>query len=304
VTALQHLLRAEGHRITVDGVFGRSTQAAVASFQEASGLAVTGAVDGATWQELVPTIRDGSTGEAVTALQKLLNGKRKAGLVLNESFDAATRKAVRVFQDHMGLRVTGEVGTATWRNLLWHFVKPRFSQPGLCNYNGGNAGADWGSASAVGMLEAAAALFNRRTGGKIAIGDISWEHGGDIRLHATHEHGLDVDIALVRKDRNQCRRPGIDYKARQYDRAATRQLIRAIYDAAPQQVKLIYFNDPVLIGEGLVQRYRLHADHIHVRYCEVGHELKRYRCAAPEFDAGDLKSPSVIPTERYGVVRL
>jgi hypothetical protein len=35
-------------------------------------------------------------------------------------------------------------------------------------------------------------------------------------------------------------------------------------------VKLILFNDPVLINEGLVQYYDNHDDHLHVRFYERG----------------------------------
>ncbi len=41
--------------------------------------------------------------------------------------------------------------------------------------------------------------------------------------------------------------------------------------AAPGHVKLIYFNDPVLIKEGLTTHYLGHDDHLHVRYCEAAH---------------------------------
>ena len=37
---------------------------------------------------------------------------------------------------------------------------------------------------------------------------------------------------------------------RLYDRGATRALIKAIRAAAPGHIKVIYFNDPVLIREG------------------------------------------------------
>lgn len=297
VTALQHLLRAEGHTVVADGVFRSSTQSAVAAFQRQNGLSPTGVATAETWQALAPSLRSGSSGEAVIAVQKLLNRKQGVGLTLSGSFDAATRDAVRAFQRHAGLSVTGDVDGMTWRNLLWHFARPAFSLPGLCNYNGGNADADWGTGSAVGMLEAAAALFNQRAGSHLAIGDISWEHGGPIVFHATHEVGLDADIALVRKDRRQCNRPGIGYKSSQYDRAATRTLIRAIREIAPNQVKLIYFNDPVLIAEGLVQRYPRHDEHMHVRYCEVGHAQVVYRCPAPPLDAGSSEAPSMIPSD-------
>ena len=296
VVALQHLLRGEGFVIAADGVFGASTQSAVADFQAAAGMTVTGAATGATWELLVPTLREGTSGEAVTALQKLLNAKRNAGLTVSAAFDADTGAAVRTFQGHMSVPATGVVNLRTWRNLVWHYVKPRFSLPGLCNYNGGNRTADWGTGSAAGMLEASAMLFHQRTRSRLAVGDVSWEHGGNIPLHATHEVGLDVDIALVRKDGNQCRRPGIGYRAGQYDRAATRQLIEALYEAAPHLVKLIYFNDPVLIAEGLVQRYPHHDDHIHLRYCEVGHRLRVYRCSAPPLDAPPGNLPGTSPT--------
>ena len=43
-------------------------------------------------------------------------------------------------------------------------------------------------------------------------------------------------------------------------------------------MKLIYFNDPVLIREGLTTWYAGHDDHLHIRYCERGYPLARYRC--------------------------
>ena len=43
-------------------------------------------------------------------------------------------------------------------------------------------------------------------------------------------------------------------------------------------MKLIYFNDPVLIKEGLTTRFAGHDDHLHVRYCEKTHPLKKYDC--------------------------
>ncbi len=84
----------------------------------------------------------------------------------------------------------------------------------------------------------------------MAVGDIGFEHGGDIPGHETHEQGLDVDLRPMRDAENQCSN-GTDYRQTAYDRAATRALIREIRAAAPGHVKVIYFNDPVLIGEGL-----------------------------------------------------
>ncbi len=288
VVALQHLLRATGRQVTVSGVFGAGTQSAVVAFQKVSGLKADGVVNAATWERLAPRLDSAVRGESVIALQKQLNKKRRAGLTINGVLDGATRGAVRTFQKHMGLNVTGVVNTTTWRNLLWHYVYPGFQANPLCDYHSGNgSAANWGTAAAVGQLEAAAVLFNRRTGLKVSVGELSWEHGGSIRGHATHEVGLDVDLGLIRRDGRHCRRLGLSYKQAQYDRAKTRQLIRAIYEAAPGQVRLIYFNDPVLVREGIVVPYPRHDDHLHVRYCQVGHALKRYRCPAPQLIAAD-----------------
>ena len=43
VQTLQYLLRARGHAVTVDGIFGPATDGAVRSFQQQRGLSVDGA---------------------------------------------------------------------------------------------------------------------------------------------------------------------------------------------------------------------------------------------------------------------
>ena len=62
VPALQYLLRARGHPVTVDGIFGPKTEAAVENFQTADQIMVDGVVgpqtaDGivgpVTWRALV-----------------------------------------------------------------------------------------------------------------------------------------------------------------------------------------------------------------------------------------------------------
>jgi peptidoglycan hydrolase-like protein with peptidoglycan-binding domain len=278
VVALQHLLRARGQATPVTGYFDSDTRQAVAAYQQSAGLSASGVASVTTWQRLVPTLSQGNAGDAVLALKKQLNAKRGAGLSLTSTFDSATRSAVRSFQQHMGLSATGPVDTATWRNLVWHFDRPNYGLGGLCNYNGGNRTADWGTASTVASLEAASNMLRSRTGDVIAVGDISFEHGGEIRYHNTHEHGLDIDIALIRRDGRQCNNPGISYTHSQYDRAATRAMLRAIHDALGSHLKLIYFNDPQMVSEGLSIRYPNHDDHIHVRVCEAGHQQSRYVC--------------------------
>ena len=278
VVALQHLLRGRGHGVTVSGFYSSETRDAVQAFQTQVGLGSSGVANVATWEALVPNLSPGSSGEAVLALKKQLNAKRGAGLGLGSTFDSDTRDAVRSLQSHMNIAANGVVDRTTWRNLLWHFMRPDFSRSGLCNYNGGSAQADWGTAATIAHLTSAADLFWSRAGGRVAVGDISFEHGGDIDLHQTHEVGLDIDIAMIRIDGRQCNNPGITYRSRQYDRADTRRLLQAIHDAFGSHLQLIYFNDPQMISEGLSTRFPNHDGHLHVRLCEPSHAQAKYAC--------------------------
>ena len=258
VKSLQHLLRARGSTIAVDGVYGDTTRSAVQRFQRRSTLLVTGVVDRSTWSRLVVPLATGATGEAVRALQRQLVEKRGADLAIDGTFGTATRAAVTAFQSHARLPTTGTADRTTWRVLLAHLELPVWGKT-LCDYSTGNGPANWGTASAIGQLQAAAHVVVGQGHGRIPVGDIGFEHGGDIPGHQTHEQGL-------------------DWRLSSYDRAATRDLVRAIRATAPGHVKLIYFNDPVLVREGLTTWYTGHDDHLHVRYCERVHPVKAYDC--------------------------
>ena len=79
----------------------------------------------------------------------------------------------------------------------------------------------------------------------------------------------------IRNDDDQCPWGTQLPDGRRTTGAATRALIKAIRAAAPGHVKLIYFNDPVLIGEGLTRWFNGHDDHLHVRYCEASTRSRR-----------------------------
>ena len=276
VEAIQGFLRHRGATIGVDGVFAASTEAAVQAFQQQAGIQATGRVGETTWVALVVRVAPGVAGEAVKSLQRQLNHKRGAGLAVTGTFDLATVAAVRRFQQHAGLTVNGIAGARTWRYLIAHFDRPAFGTA-VCDYQVGNGLADWGTAAAIGQVEAAAARVVNLGHGRVAIGDISLEHGGDIAGHVSHERGLDVDVRPMRTAKDQCR-VGVSYRSLAYDRAATRDLIRAVRATARGHIKLIYFNDPVLIREGLVRSYAGHDDHLHIRYCERSHPIPAYDC--------------------------
>ncbi|HUP54713.1 MAG TPA: penicillin-insensitive murein endopeptidase [Methylomirabilota bacterium] len=276
VQSVQGFLRHRGATIAVDGFFGAATEAAVQAFQRQAGVQATGRVGETTWSALVVRVEPGVRGEAVKALQRQLNAKRGAGLAITGVDDAATVSAVRAFQKHARLTVNGIAGALTWRYLIAHFDRPAFGNA-VCDYQVGNGLADWGTGAAIGQVEAAAANVVELGHGRVAIGDIGLEHGGDIAGHETHERGLDVDVRPMRNARDQCR-TGVNYRSSAYDRAATRDLVVAVRATAKGHVKLIYFNDPVLIREGLVRSFTGHDDHLHIRYCEKTHPDPAYDC--------------------------
>ena len=277
VKAVQATLISLGHPMVFDGIFGATTRDAVKRFQGTHGLTVTGIVDDLTWNRLLTPVGPGSLGMPVRVLQRELIEKLRSKVPVDSFYGMSTKAAVIAFQKHMGLKADGIAGLQTWRWLLWHYERPAFNATSLCDYSVGNGLANWATGSSIGQLEAAAVTVAKAGHGRVAVGDAGLEHGGNIPGHLSHEVGLDIDVRLMRDDENQCRY-GSNYHFSSYDRTATRALIRAIRATAPGHVKLIYFNDPVLIKEGLVTRFTGHDDHLHIRYCVPAYPDPAYRC--------------------------
>ena len=79
VPALQYLLRARGHPVTVDGIFGPKTEAAVRGFQTADQITVDGIVGPQTWSALIIVVASGSTGDAVRGVQEEFQFRNLSG---------------------------------------------------------------------------------------------------------------------------------------------------------------------------------------------------------------------------------
>jgi peptidoglycan hydrolase-like protein with peptidoglycan-binding domain len=279
VQAIQYLLQYNGQSVTADGVFGASTVTAAKAFQTAKGLGVDGIVGPQTWTALAPTIRSGDNNAAVKALQVELNAKRRLSLPVDGVFSTTVRDAVTAFQSHAGIGADGIVGPITWRNLAWHYDYPDFSA-NLCDQDpdGNGTAANWATSAAVAQLEQGARAFAATGQGQVPYGDAGFEHGGDIPGHSSHDVGMDIDIWPIRTDNAQCTAGRITWQSATYDRAATRQLIQSIKAAAPGHVRLIFFNDPTLINEGLTTEWPAHDNHLHVRFCEKVHPSSLYTC--------------------------
>ena len=126
--------------VTVDGVFGSGTAAAVRAFQRKYGLTVDGVVGRTTWTEVYDqfrsiqsdngtpnaypgtALREGSSGQNVRLVQFWLKIARTvytslANVTVDGKFGSATAAAVRRFQSYFGLTSDGVVGRITWNKL-------------------------------------------------------------------------------------------------------------------------------------------------------------------------------------------
>jgi peptidoglycan hydrolase-like protein with peptidoglycan-binding domain len=110
--------------ISVDGVFGLQSEAAVKSFQEGAGLLVDGIVGPLTWNALpdggpMPVLREGSSGAVVQSLQRVLTngapgewGTTPQGI--DGIFGPHTKASLEAFQAWGGVAIDGVVGDQTW----------------------------------------------------------------------------------------------------------------------------------------------------------------------------------------------
>jgi peptidoglycan hydrolase-like protein with peptidoglycan-binding domain len=123
VRSLQELLRARGHSIAVDGIFGPRTESAVRTLQQNQGLAADGIVGPNTWPKTVVQVKNGSNGHAVRAVQEVMKFHDQSdgegpGVQIDGIFGPRTDSWVRGFQTAVGTPADGIVGPITWRALV------------------------------------------------------------------------------------------------------------------------------------------------------------------------------------------
>ena len=144
------------HSVTVDGVFGSGTAAAVRAFQRKYGLTVDGVVGRTTWTEVYDqfrsiqsdngtpnaypgtALREGSSGQNVRLVQFWLKIARTvytslANVTVDGKFGAGTAAAVQRFQRYFGLTADGVVGRTTWQKLyeVYNDIANRLLSPSL-----------------------------------------------------------------------------------------------------------------------------------------------------------------------------
>jgi peptidoglycan hydrolase-like protein with peptidoglycan-binding domain len=126
IRTLQFLLRARGHNLAVDGMFGPDTQAGVEAFQTSKGIIANGIVSPQTWSALIIQVKKGSNGDAVRGVQEEFQfraGEPGKGLKVDGMFGPETDSTVRGFQHALSLDipavvVDGIVGPVTWQALV------------------------------------------------------------------------------------------------------------------------------------------------------------------------------------------
>ena len=132
--------------VSIDGVFGASTRAAVIDAQNTFGLVADGIVGPLTWQAIydaylgiistIPVqytegvivpfqgviLREGSESDAVRLLQEYLNYIARSfpsipTVSTTGYFGPRTREAVIAFQEEAGLPINGQVSAVTWNAI-------------------------------------------------------------------------------------------------------------------------------------------------------------------------------------------
>lgn len=94
----------------------------------------------------------------------------------------------------------------------------------------------------------------------IGVGDISRSGGGELKPHASHRRGSDVDLRPCRTDSDRIR---VDYEEAEYSRDLTQELVDIIHANGRLAVKLVFFNDPEVAS---VRPLAGHHNHLHVSF--------------------------------------
>ena len=120
VFAIQYLLNQQiNAKLATDGIYGPKTTAAVKAFQKKVKLPVDGIVGPMTYPKLIVTVKQGSKGPAVSAVQHNLHfAYGFKSLKVSGIFGTGTLKAVKSFQKKFKLTQDGIVGANTWNALI------------------------------------------------------------------------------------------------------------------------------------------------------------------------------------------
>ena len=128
--------------------------------------------------------------------------------------------------------------------------------------SGGLDRTRWGDCRVVRAVLGGLAAYRRRSphAPRVAVGDMSLRHGGDIDGHTTHENGREIDLFFPRRDRD-LREPDTDA---QVDLELARSLVEAMLHAGASRV-LIGPDIDIATPRHVIRRPQ-YAEHMHVMF--------------------------------------
>lgn len=234
----------------------------------------------------MPTSLSGSVGaggrnnpDDVFALKDRLIELGFTFMTLNRIMDPGTIQAIKLFQTIKngkntimgdGLIEPGQ-DTHKWLNASnaprWQMMPQGTPDEGFFNVELTELADhhDFGTSWMAETIRETAATYRRTyltthpRAALLTINDVSLPRGGDTPDHAGHEAGLACDCRLPLNDGTTP--PGTTFKTPRYDRAATRAMILAL--RSHPLFTRAFFNDPVLVGEGLCAPAPKHDNHVH-----------------------------------------
>jgi hypothetical protein len=197
---------------------------------------------------------------------------------INSVSDQGLVLSIRLFQSIIAGRSTlggdGRIDVGYTTNRYLDAVNaPRwttmpFDGPGFTNFEANDPndqhdfGTDWlgDTIRDLGASYRTAYLLANPDAALLTVNDVSLPEGGDTPDHAGHETGLSCDLRLPRKDGGS---GGISNPNTNgaYDRDAMRAQLVALKDH--DLVTKVFFNDRILIGEGLCKPLAGHNNHVH-----------------------------------------
>jgi peptidoglycan hydrolase-like protein with peptidoglycan-binding domain len=229
-------------------------------------------------------------------IQQALNRVLGLRLAVDGDIGPQTRSAIRSFQTQKGLTVDGIVGANTEAALIAaggtrpptsptsgggtsSAVNTRLPRSGQGFYGYLSNSRQYGLPETIRALQniAAAWYISHPQGPRIGIGDISFQGGGYMPPHKSHQKGVDIDIRLMRNDGVE---GGTRYQNPEYSRALTQELVNLIRANNVLSVRYIFFNDPQVRG---VRKEAGHDNHLHVRFC-APNDLSCIRASQGEFE--------------------
>jgi murein endopeptidase len=96
---------------------------------------------------------------------------------------------------------------------------------------------------------------------RVVIGDISFEHGGTMDQHVSHQNGLDVDVYYPRRDRHL----SAPQTTNQIDRRLAQDLLDR-FVAAGAKIVFVGYHAGLRGPSAVVEPYPNHENHMHIRF--------------------------------------